>query len=73
MSDHPNTPSTTTVPKAPKPRKEKGSLDIIKDIDELALQITDMNELTFVRNRLEQRIEKLANAGNTAVKSAEQE
>ncbi len=53
MPEQPNKPVA-----APKPRKPKTSLDYIKDIDEALANINDVNELTFIWNRVKKQIDK---------------
>ena len=60
--------SDTPTPKTSKPRKAKTSLDHIADIDTALDHITSVNELTFIWNRVKERIDKamvtpLNNAG----------
>ena len=50
--------SDQATPKTSKPRKPKTSLDHIADIDAALDNITSVNELTFVWNRVKERIDK---------------
>lgn len=54
MPDQPTKPSAAA---GAKPRKPKTSLDYVKDIDDALANIHDVNELTFIWNRVRQRID----------------
>ena len=51
-------PPTTLPPAGKRPRKEKTPMQVVQEIVELTEVITNLNQLTFLRNHLNERIEK---------------